>query len=249
MADVAAFDFDGTLTEGGSVFDFLVAVTDRATVTTAAVALAPRLAQAALVGGEVADQAKQLLFTRVLAGVDVGHVGTVSQHFAERHLAGKLRGDVRDRLDWHRDRGDRVVIVSASPECYVAEAGSLLGAHAVIATQLEVAPDGTLTGRYRGRNCRGEEKIVRLRAWIADADGSPADGSRTDGSEAPGSRTDGFDAAGSARRNGTPRLWAYGNSRGDLRMLHAADVGVNVGRLGPLGRLRAFPTLASAPTS
>ena len=38
-------------------------------------------------------------------------------------------------------------------------------------------------------------------------------------------------------------LWAYGNSRGDLRMLRAADTGVNVGRLGRLGRLRDFKGL------
>ena len=41
-----------------------------------------------------------------------------------------------------------------------------------------------------------------------------------------------------------PVLWAYGNSRGDLRLLNAADHGVDTGRLGPLGRLRRFPRLA-----
>ena len=44
---------------------------------------------------------------------------------------------------------------------------------------------------------------------------------------------------------GGPEVWAYGNSRGDLRMLRAADVGVNVGRLGRLGRLRRFPGLGT----
>ena len=42
-------------------------------------------------------------------------------------------------------------------------------------------------------------------------------------------------------------LWAYGNSRGDLTMLRAADRGVNVGRLGRWGRLRSFPGLAGTP--
>ena len=41
-----------------------------------------------------------------------------------------------------------------------------------------------------------------------------------------------------------PELWAYGNSRGDLRLLRAADHGVDAGLLGPLGRLRRFPRLA-----
>ena len=46
-----------------------------------------------------------------------------------------------------------------------------------------------------------------------------------------------------------PILWAYGNSRGDLRLLNAADHGVDAGRLGPLGRLRRFPRLADVAAS
>jgi hypothetical protein len=46
-----------------------------------------------------------------------------------------------------------------------------------------------------------------------------------------------------------PVLWAYGNSRGDLRLLNAADHGVDAGRLGPLGRLRRFPRLSAVAES
>ncbi|HEV2427700.1 MAG TPA: HAD-IB family phosphatase, partial [Acidimicrobiales bacterium] len=42
-------------------------------------------------------------------------------------------------------------------------------------------------------------------------------------------------------------LVAYGNSRGDRRLLAAADVGVDVGRLGRFGALRRFPRLAESP--
>ena len=66
VADVAAFDFDGTLTNGGSVFDFLAAVSGRRAVLRASASLAPRLAQAAVAGGTVADDTKQELFVRVL---------------------------------------------------------------------------------------------------------------------------------------------------------------------------------------
>jgi phosphatidylglycerophosphatase C len=212
VTDVAAFDFDGTLTTGGSVLPFLVAVSDRRTVLDAIAALWPRLLHGALAGGSVADRTKEDLFERVLAGVSLDHLHSVSADFAPAHLARHLRDDVRSRFDWHRGRGDRVAIVSASPECYVHEVGVRLGADVVIATRLEVAPNGSLTGRYDGENCRGEEKLRRLQAWIGE--GVP------------------------------PRLWAYGNSRGDLRMLAAADVGVNVGRMGRFGRLRHFGGLA-----
>ncbi len=218
MADVAAFDFDGTLTEGGSVLDFLIALRGLRTVVAATAVLAPRLAHGALAGGTVADETKELLFRRTLGGVALSRVDEVSDRFARHHLARHLRTDVRGRFDWHRDRGDRVVVVSASPEVYVRVAATLLGADGVVATGLAVGDGGVLTGRYQGANCRGEEKLRRLRAWMDDTGADP------------------------------DRLWAYGNSRGDLRMLRAADVGVNVGRLGRFGRLREFPGLgATAP--
>lgn len=213
--DVAAFDFDGTLTTSGSVFEFLIAVAGRRSVSRAAASLSPRLAHAALAGGSVADTTKEQLFERVLHGTPVARLEEVAAEFAPTHLARHQRPEVRARLDWHQDRGDRVVIVSASPDVYVRVAGALLGADGVIATQLAVA-DGLLTGRYDGANCRGQEKVRRLRRWVAESAG------------------------------GTAALWAYGNSRGDLSMLQAADIGVNVGRLGRFGRLRSFPGLAQS---
>ncbi len=217
MADVAAFDFDGTLTEGGSVMDFLVALRGLRFMMTVTAGLAPRLARGALVGGSAADQTKELLFQRTLGGLASSRVDEVSEGFARHHLARHLRSDVRDRFDWHRHRGDLVVVVSASPEVYVGVAGTLLGADGVVATRLAVDDGGVLTGRYDGANCRGEEKLRRLREWM-DRTGAEPD-----------------------------RIWAYGNSRGDLRMMRAADVGVNVGRLGRFGRLREFRGLGAPP--
>lgn len=213
MTDVAAFDFDGTLTTGGSVFDFLEAVAGRKAVLRASAELAPKMAHAALAGGTVADETKEQLFTRVLAGIDADYFHQVGAEFAASHMAGHMRPEVRRRLDWHRGRGDRIAIVSASPHAYIGVAANRLAADTAIATLLEVDAGGRLTGRYEGGNCRGEEKIRRLRLWMSES---------------------GLDGA---------RLWAYGNSRGDLRMLRAADTGVNVGRLGRFGRLRDFKGL------
>ncbi|HVB93420.1 MAG TPA: HAD-IB family hydrolase [Acidimicrobiales bacterium] len=215
MPDIAAFDFDGTLTSGGSVFDFLSAVADRRKVATASASLLPQLVHAAIAGGEVADRTKERLFEMVLSGVETSRFDAVCIEFAGAHLAGHLRADVHRRLQWHQQRGDHTVIVSASPEGYVAEAARRLGADQALATRL-ATQDGRLTGRYDGKNCRGEEKLRRLREWTGQLDEQSA------------------------------RLWVYGNSRGDLRMMRAADVGVNVGRLGSLGRLRGFPSLAAS---
>ena len=66
---VAAFDFDGTLTSGGSVLPFLVAVRGFWPVLRAVVALSPMLLRSAVLGGSAADAAKEKLFTRLLGGL------------------------------------------------------------------------------------------------------------------------------------------------------------------------------------
>jgi phosphatidylglycerophosphatase C len=216
---VAAFDFDGTLVRGGSVLPFLVDVCGPFPVARAVVGTLPQLVRGALAGGTAADAAKEELFARVLTGRPVEVVERRSRRFAERHLRRRLRAKVVDRLEWHRRQGHAVLIVSASPECYVRAAGELLGVDGVIATRLQVG-GGLLTGRYEGKNCRGSEKFARVMGWL---------------------RAEGLTGNGAPQ----PVLWAYGNSRGDLRLLSAADHGIDVGRLGRLGRLHRFARLES----
>ena len=217
---VAAFDFDGTLTDSGSVFPFLVAVRGWWPVLRAMARLSPRLIRAAVSGGSAADSVKEALFTKLLGGLPEDELNRRSSVFAERHLARHLREDTKRRLDWHRRQGHYTVIVSASPECYVVPSGHRLGVDAVLATRLAVGGGGLLTGGYEGKNCRGAEKYARLVVHLR--------------------------SQGLLSNNGgeQPVLWAYGNSRGDLRLLNAADHGVDAGRLGRLGRLRRFPRLS-----
>ena len=217
---VAAFDFDGTLTSGGSVLPFLAFARGRGRMALEVLRRLPAFARAGLFGGTAADEVKEELFSRLLAGMPVSDAQRLGEEFAARHLGRRLRRDTRARLEWHRKQGHTVVLISASPEIYVKPAAALLGADAALATRLAVGGD-LLTGRYEGRNCRGAEKYARLTAWLY------------------------AEGLGAAR----PELWAYGNSRGDLRLLGAADHGVDAGRLGRFGRLRRFPPLAAVTAS
>jgi HAD superfamily hydrolase (TIGR01490 family) len=219
-ATVAAFDFDGTLTDGGSVLPFLVALRGLWPVLRAVMRLSPELLRSGIVGGTAADEAKEKLFMRLLGGLPVDEVDRRAAEFAHRHLQRHLRADVRHRLDWHRKQGHYTVIVSASPECYISPAGAELGVDGVVATRLAVGGGGLLTGGYEGKNNRGAEKYSRLVGHLR-AVGPPPDPSGEQ-----------------------PILWAYGNSRGDLRLLAAADHAVDVSRLGRFGRLHRFPRLA-----
>jgi len=199
---VATFDFDGTLSRRDSLLPFLVFVRGAAATARAVVAEGPRFGRV-LLGTASRDEAKEALLTRLLSGAEAGQLTESGRAFAERLVARGLRPAMRHRLQWHRQAGHRVVIVSASPTIYLATAGARLGVDAVLATELEVDADGRLTGKLAGRNCRGDEKANRLRAWL--------------------------DASAPERSERPPRLWAYGDSRGDAEMLALADVAVWVG--------------------
>ncbi len=214
---VAAFDLDGTLTRGGSVFPWLQSVAGRGRTWRAALSLALPLTIGALRSSRWADNAKERLFVKLLAGIDQQVVVAQSETFARDHLDHEGRALLLARLEWHRQQGHDIVIVSASPQLYVDVMTEDLGANGGLGTRLALDPRGRLTGGYLGKNCRGTEKLRRLDEWITQ------------------------------RRYPTPPIvFAYGNSRGDRRMLSGATHPFNVGKLGLFGSLRRFPRLKTA---
>ena len=217
---VAAFDFDGTVTRGASTVAFLIAVRGLLPVAAALVMSLPGLLKAVIFSGAAADEYKERLFVRLLAGKTDEELASQGRAFAATHLRLRLRPEVRRRMDWHKERGHLVVLVSASVEHYVVPAGDILAVDGVLATRLAVDAAGIVSGRFEGKNCRGAEKYARVVGWL---------------------RANGLAGAGQAQ----PVLWAYGNSRGDAWLLGAADHPVDAGRLGKLGALRRFPTLAA----
>jgi HAD superfamily hydrolase (TIGR01490 family) len=211
---VAAFDLDGTLSDGGSVFKWLRFLRgDRATYFAGFTLLGPLLV-GALRSGHWADRAKERLFRKLLLGEDFNEVVAASRLFAVAHFEDHGRDWMIQRLNWHLEQGHDVVIVSASPQIYVDVVGELFTTTGGLGTRLAVDARGKLTGSYLGQNCRGKEKLRRLNEWISEHHGDVV-----------------------------PVTYAYGNSRGDRRMLRGATYPFDVGRLGPFGALRHFPRL------
>lgn len=162
---VAAFDFDGTITRGDTLLPFL-----RRLCGGRAVARALARLPGGVIFGRRFDReaAKVALLSRLLRGRAVADVEEAAERYADDVVRTFLRPEVVERLEWHRDRGDRVVVVSASPEIVVGAVVRRLGVDIVLATRLEVDDEGRLTGRLVGMNVRGAEKVARLRAHLGD---------------------------------------------------------------------------------
>ena len=69
--------------------------------------------------------------------------------------------------DWGR-RGAHRVIVTASPVATVAPFAKRLGAEALLGTEFVFDAQDRITGDFAGPNCRGAEKVRRLKAAYGD---------------------------------------------------------------------------------
>lgn len=168
---VAAFDFDGTLTRRRhSLLPFLHFLCGpRAlarTLTAHGGKLGAGVALDVFDAGARRARAKEDMLRDLLLGRRHEDVWDAGDAFARRLAAGPgLRPELVSRLRWHREQGHEILIVSASLEAYVEPFATALGGAHVLATKLRNAPDGTLTGELDGVNCRGAEKVRRLREW------------------------------------------------------------------------------------
>ena len=160
---IAAFDFDGTLVAGDSLPRYLSRLLGRRRFASVLSASGPAMAAGYRSAGR--DGAKAALLMRAVAGVEAARATEVGESFAGV-LAAQVRPRMADRIEWHREQGHKLVLVSASLGLYLIPFGKLSGFDEVIATALEVGPDDRLTGRLKGPNVRAAQKAVLLRELI-----------------------------------------------------------------------------------
>ncbi len=159
---LVAFDFDGTLTVRDSFIAFLVW---RAGIFSAAfkgLALVP--AALAYFGHRDRGRLKSKMVQAFLGGVSLETAREDAARFARDKAPRLLRPDALAAWNDWREQGARLVIVTASPEFLVSPFAEALGAHDLIGTRLVLDPHGRLTGALDGLNCRGPEKVIRLKA-------------------------------------------------------------------------------------
>jgi HAD superfamily hydrolase (TIGR01490 family) len=116
----------------------------------------------------VSNQAtKQRIFTYFYGKQPLEAFNRQCAGFSRQVIPALVRPKALIELQRLREAGFTVVIVSASPENWIADWAASIGARHVC-TCLQSSPDAggipRLTGRIEGRNCHGEEKPVRIHA-------------------------------------------------------------------------------------
>jgi phosphatidylglycerophosphatase C len=158
---LVAFDFDGTLTSRDSFTAFLAWRAGSARYAAGMASLAP--AAAAYLINRDRGRLKAAAVRRFLAGETRAELEAEAQTFAAEHGRALLRPDaLRAWRRWQAE-GARLVIVTASPEIVVSPIARGLGADRLIGTRLAFDANDRVTGDLEGANCRGPEKVRRLR--------------------------------------------------------------------------------------
>ncbi len=158
---LALFDFDGTITRCETISQFLMFSIGRTAFFSKMFPLLPYVLAYA-VGWIDNNKVKEKIFFRCLRGLSLDKIQKDATVFARTVLPNLLRPRAIERINWHKRRGDVVVVVSASIRFYVEEWAKELGVDDVIAVDLE-EEGGVLTGRIIGKNCFGEEKVRRIK--------------------------------------------------------------------------------------
>ncbi len=154
--NIDVYDFDGTIYNGDSTFDFILFCVRR---HPAIVMDLPRIAGAGIrlaMKKSTLTQFKSALFSLLAARIDLD---------TEAGLFWLHPGTVKKLGDWFKEtpRDLPIVIASASPEFELRHAARLLGVKTLIGTRADVN-----TGELCGKNCKGAEKIVRIREALGD---------------------------------------------------------------------------------
>ena len=159
--NLALFDFDGTITTKDSLVKFIQYAVGKRRYYVGLVMISPML-MLYMLKFIPNDIAKQRLISHFFRGWDIDDFHKIATNYANEQIDLITRLAAIKQLRWHQERGDKVVIVSASVECWLKSWCDRYNID-LIATKLQIK-DNKLTGKFDTPNCYGIEKVNRIKA-------------------------------------------------------------------------------------
>ena len=159
LNNLILFDFDGTITTDDSLIKFIRFSVGDTKTALGMIVLSPMLMiyKLKLIPNY---KAKEWMLSYFFKGMDERQFQKVAEEYSLKHIDTILRPKAMKKIAWHKEQGHKVVIVSASIECWLkpwCDENNL----DLIATKLEMI-DGIVTGKFLTKNCYGIEKANRV---------------------------------------------------------------------------------------
>ena len=157
---IVFFDFDGTITTDDSLLNFIRFVVGDRRFLLGLVVLSPMLVlyKLKLIPNY---KAKQYMLSWFFKGMSKDAFLKVANEYSLVHIDKILRPKAIEKINWHKNQGHKVVVVSASIECWLRPWCEKNGLE-LIATKLEIKDD-IVTGKLLSKNCYGVEKVNRIK--------------------------------------------------------------------------------------
>ena len=163
MANLALFDFDGTLTTKDSLGEFIRFAVGESEYKKGLFKFIPYF-----LGWKLKlmrnDKAKEKLFGIFFKGIDEVKFKMLAQKYSFSMIDPIIRDDMFSVLESHMQNQDKILVVSASMNCWLEPYFAKIGID-VLATELEFV-DGKFSGKFKTPNCHGIEKVNRIKEAI-----------------------------------------------------------------------------------
>lgn len=164
MDKLAIFDVDYTITRKETLMELFkyVLSNDKKMIK-----YLPRaIFSGAMYGVGVYDERKvKETFLKFIDGIEEKHLAKLVKSFYEERLSTILYKDALDMIRKLKGEGYKVFLISASPEFYLNELYSISEVDLIIGTKF-LFNEGKFARKMDGLNCKGEEKVRRLKEVI-----------------------------------------------------------------------------------
>ena len=157
---LALFDFDGTLIKGDSIIAFIRLALRLNAFSRWEYGAICFSSLKYVLGLSQAGKAKERAL-RFLTRLSPDRKMALEMAFAHECLLPKVFPEGRKEIERHKKEGRLLVLLSASTENYMQHIAPALGFDVLLCTPL--SDSGVL-----GENCKGEEKVRRLEAWLKE---------------------------------------------------------------------------------
>ena len=157
---IAFFDFDGTITKDDSLFKFIRFAVGDIKFIIGLLVLSPILTlyKVKLIPNY---KAKQKMLSWYFKSYSKNEFKNAANEYSLNQIDSILRPKANEKLAWHKEQSHKIVIVSASIDCWLRPWCEKNG-YELIATQLEIIED-VITGNFLTKNCYGQEKVNRIK--------------------------------------------------------------------------------------
>lgn len=163
---LALFDIDYTITRKETLMEFYKYIVSKDIKN---IKFLPRaLFSGLMYGVKVYDERRvKESFLKFIENIEEKDLAILTKKFYDERLSKILYKDALDMIHKLKTEGYMIILISASPEFYIKEFYAIDDVDFIIGTRFTFE-NGKFVRKMDGNNCKRDEKVVRLKAYLKE---------------------------------------------------------------------------------